>query len=382
MSGTGRTADVAIVGGGVIGLSIAYVLAGEGRSVVLLDRGPLGRAASWAGAGIISPGAERPTRLPASQLRTLSARLHAEWSAALLAETGLDNGYRRTGGVDVALDDRDALDLSSSAGRWRDEGIAFERLEPSEFARVEPALGPEVRLAYFLPDRAQIRNPWHLRVLAQSLRYRGVLLRPGLAAEGFAVAGERVVSVNTAEGPIASDQVVIAAGPWSEALLGTVGVRVRTRPVRGQIVLLGPDRPRIRRIVEHGRRYLVPRDDGRILIGSTEEEAGFEVTTTPEAIADLRAFAARLCPILRDAPTERTWSGLRPAGVDSRPYLGPAPGFANLFVATAHQRAGLQLSPGTAVVMGDLLMGRPPRIDLSAFRVDREGTSAEDAFRS
>ncbi|MDB5351115.1 MAG: hcnC [Planctomycetota bacterium] len=382
MSEHGQKTDVVIVGGGVIGLSIAYALSREGVPVTLLDRGRFGQEASWAGAGIISPGSERPTRSPVSQLRTLSARLHEEWAVALREETGIDNGYRRTGGVDVALEERDEHDLEAASGRWREEGIAFERLRPEEFSRVEPALGPEIRLAYFLPDRAQIRNPRHLRALAEACKNRGVILHEHAPALGFGISGERVDSVLTAAGPISCARVVLAAGAWSGQLMRDLGVSVATRPVRGQIVLLAPGATRLRRIVEHGKNYLVPRDDGRILIGSTEEDVGFDRETTPQAIAGLHELAARLCPALRDAPIERSWAGLRPGSIDTRPYLGLAPGHTNLFVATGHQRAGLQLSTGTAALMADLLMDRNPSINLSSFRVDRGADPSEDSFRS
>ena len=380
---TAKGGDVVIVGGGVIGLSIAYELAREGITPTVLDRAELGRAASWAGAGIISPGSERPTRDPWSALRTRSARLYPEWSAALREETGIDNGYRRSGGVDVARTAEEDDDLKAAAGRWRREGIAFERLPPAEFGRVEPALNPELRVAYFLPDRAQVRNPRHVRALAGAVARRGGRLRPGLAATGFRVESGRLTAVLTAEGPLPSRAAVVAAGPWSAALLAGAGVRVETPPIKGQIVLLKCDRPVLTRIVERGKNYLVPRDDGRVLVGATEEDAGFDTRSTPSAVRDLLDEALILCPSLADAEVERSWAGLRPGSIDGRPYLGPAPGVEGLFVATGHRRAGLQLSPATAEAMADLVLGRPPRIDLTAFRLDREpSTGAEDAFRS
>lgn len=380
---TSGSVDVAIVGGGVVGLSIAYLLASEGVGVRVVDRGPIGRESSWAGAGIISPGAERPTLLPAAKLRTLSARLHPEWSKRLLAETGIDNGYRRTGGIDVALNDQDVSDLTSAAGRWRDEGIAFERLGPNDLVRVEPALGPIVKSAYFLPDRAQLRNPWHLRALTEAIRIKGGMVAGECGVESFEIRGDRILGLRTVQQSIACGSVVIAAGAWSGGLLSGLGVTIATPPVRGQIVLLNPGRPILRRIVEHGKRYLIPRDEGRILIGSTEEDVGFVNETTPEGISGLLAFARSICPVLEGIEPERSWAGLRPGSIDTRPYLGPAPGFSNAFVATGHNRAGLQLSTGSASIMADLVLGRTPRIDPRAFRVDRTGSSDRaDAFRS
>jgi glycine oxidase len=162
-----------------------------------------------------------------------------------------------------------------------------------------------------------------------------------------------------------------------------LGVRMATPPLKGQIVLLRSAKPLIRRIVEHGKNYLVPRDDGRILVGATEEDVGFDTRTTSEAMRDLLAEAHRLCPILVNAEVERSWAGLRPGSIDSRPYLGFAPGFENLIVATGHKRAGLQLAPATAEVIVDLILGRPPRVDLKSYRVDREpGEPADPTFRS
>jgi glycine oxidase len=375
--------DVVVVGGGVIGLSIAWCLAREGVKATVLDRGELGQGASWAGAGMIPPHVERLKTNPTIDLRSWSAILYPEWSRALLAETGIDNGYRRNGGVDVAATLDEDNELKTSAGRWRNEKIVYERLEPRDFDRVEPALNPDLRVAYFLPDRAQIRNPRHLKALAKSLEGQGVSLRPASAVLGFEAKGGRVSAVLTESGPIPCGLVVVAAGAWSSGLLAGLGVRVETPPLKGQIVMLKADRPLLRRIVEHGKNYLVPRDDGRILIGATEEEAGFDTRTTSEALRDLLAEAHLLCPILKDAAVERSWAGLRPGSVDSKPYLGFAPGFSNLIVATGHKRAGLQLAPASAEVIADLVLGRPPRVDLAPFRLDREpGELADTAFRS
>jgi glycine oxidase len=378
-----KPAEVVVVGGGVIGLSIAYCLSREGVTVTVLDRGGLGQGASWAGAGMIPPHVERLKTNPTIELRSWSAMLYPEWSQALLAETGIDNGYRKTGGVDVAVDLLEDNELKTSAGRWRNEKIVYERLEPRDFSRVEPALNPELRVAYYLPDRAQIRNPRHLKALVLALEGRGVDLRPGSAVLGFESTGGRVTGIKLEAGTISCGQAIISAGAWSSGLLASLGVRVETPPLKGQIVLLKGDRPLIRRIVEHGKNYLVPRDDGRVLVGATEEDAGFDTRTTAEAVRDLLAEAHRLCPVLAKAEVERSWAGLRPGSVDSKPYLGHAPGFVNLIVATGHKRAGLQLAPASAEVIADLALGRSPRVDLAPYRLDREpGEPADPTFRS
>ena len=300
-----------------------------------------------------------------------------------MAETGIDNGYRRTGGVDVAFTAEEEQDLRSMAGRWKIEGIVYERLAPSDFARVEPALSHDLRVAYFLPDRAQVRNPRHLRALATASVKRGATLRRGVAVEGFEILDHRITGVRTSEGLIACGQVVVSAGAWTGALLGTIGITAPTPPLRGQIVLLKGDRPILKRIVEHGSSYLVPREDGHILIGSTEEDVGFDTSTTILGVRGLIDEAVRLCPALAATRVENTWAGLRPGSIDSRPYIGPLPGFTNAFVAAGHKRAGIQLSPGTAEVMTDLVLGRPTQIDMSLFHIDRApAVTGDQVFRS
>jgi glycine oxidase len=378
-----QTHEVVIVGGGVIGLSIAYALARAGLRPTVLDRRELGREASWAGAGLIPPDAEHPGDSPTLALRAWSTRLYPSWTAALLEETGIDTGYRRTGGVDVALTDEEDQALRATAGRWRAEGVAYERLGPHDYARVEPALTPEARAAYYLPDRASVRSPRLLRALVAAVCRRGGRLEPRNGVRDLVVRGSRITEVHAARGNLACGSVVMAAGAWSGPLLEPIGAHAPTPPVKGQIVLLRGERPVLSRIVEHGRNYLVPRDDGRILVGATEENVGFDARPTAPGARDLLDCALRLCPSLREAEFEATWAGLRPGSVDAKPYIGPAPELENLFVATGHKRAGLQLAPATAELVADLVLGRPPRMDISAFRIGREPGAAEDeTFRS
>jgi glycine oxidase len=195
--------------------------------------------------------------------------------------------------------------------------------------------------------------------------------------------GSRVEAVETDQGRLTAGLYLLATGAWTDPLLAQVGWRPGIWPVRGQIALLNTGTPDTRPILLHGKRYIVPRTDGRMLVGATEEDAGFDARPTAGGIGGLLAFAAALLPSLAEAPLERCWAGLRPGSPDGMPFLGEVPGCANLYVAAGHFRAGIQLSPATGLVMTELLLGRPTTIPLDAFRLDRPAAPpAQTAFRS
>jgi glycine oxidase len=357
--------DILVLGGGVIGLTIAYTLAREQARVAIVDRADFGQEASWAGAGIIPPGEPRHARTPFDLLRALSAALFPSLSQELRERTGIDNGYLRCGGLEVVRDGED------TAQEWRSEGIAFAKLTGSDARKLEPALSERVAAVFHLPDLAQVRNPRHLKALVAGCAASGVQLRPGCAVHGFERQGQRLSAVLTSTERLLADRYILAAGAWSEPLLHQVGLRPGIRPVRGQIALLNTGAPLLRRVVMDGKRYLVPRPDGRVLVGSTEEEAGFDKRATAGAVGELLSFAFTLVPELANAQLERCWAGLRPGSPDEMPFLGPVPGIDNLFVAAGHFRAGIQLSPVTGLLMMELLLGKQLTVALEPFRLDR-----------
>lgn len=368
--------DCLIVGGGVIGLSLAWELSKRGRQVHVIDRQEPAREASWAGAGMLPPAARQNVVHPFDHLRALSHELHPIWAAELREETGIDTGFRRTGAIYLARRPGEAASLVASAAFWRDEGITVEPLSTDALAEMEPALAPlaregAVRAAYLLPEESQLRNPWHMRALLAACQKRGVKVTAHCAAQSFLVAGGRVEGVQTDHGVLQAEQYCICSGAWTRMLLEQLGVTNGIEPIRGQIVLFRSPTVSLRRIIIEGSRYLVPRDDGRVLAGSTEEEEGFDKSTTETAIADITRFATTLAPTLANAVIEKTWAGLRPGTYDGLPYLGRAPGWENVYVAAGHFRNGIQLSPGTAVEMARLLCGEPNTVDLSPFHVGR-----------
>ena len=370
-----RTADVLCVGGGVIGLSLARELSGRGLRVAVVDRGRLGREASWAGAGIVSPpphvaAADLPKLAPLQRLRWLSCRRYPQWSEELLADTGIEVGYRRCGGVEVVAGDCDSHLAALHALHVRAQALADPAVR-------EPTLRPPAGTgAVWLPDLCQVRNPRLLRGLIADLRRRGVALHENDGVREVLPAGaeHRVRTDRGACWTVA--HVAVCAGAWSGALLaGASDVPdPPVEPVHGEMLLLDgrglPQRPQ--RVIEQGKRYLVPRDDGPILVGSTESRRGFDRSVLPANAASLRRWAESLVPTLRHAPTVGHWSGLRPATPGGLPLLTALdrPG---LWAATGHFRQGLQLAPGTAVVLADWITGRDGLVsptDFAAGSVD------------
>jgi glycine oxidase len=367
----GTGGEVVILGGGVIGLTTAYFLAREGVRVRVFDRGPVGREASWAGAGILPPSDWLSAREPCDRLRALSGRLFPDLSADLRERSGIDNGFVRCGGLEFAVPHG-----AAAQHEWMGEGIPSTTLNVTALTDLEPALQYRMRWGpgpvVLLPTLAQLRNPRHLQALREAcLRSGKVHLNEGVEINELVHQGERVCGVTTPAGLVEGDSFLITAGAWTDQLLAPFGIRLGIRPIRGQIVLLNPGVVLFRRVLLCGAQYLVPRLDGRVLVGSTEEDAGFVKQTTAEGIGGLLSLATMLVPGLAQADVERCWAGLRPGSPDGLPFIGRVAGLANLYVAAGHFRAGIQLSPGTALLVKELLLGQPLTMSLEAFRLER-----------
>lgn len=332
----------------------------------MLDKGDFGQESSWAGAGILPACAADPGDVTEKNLRSLSAALFPSLSAELRSLTGIDNGYLRCGGLEFMQPSGEA-----AAEEWHGHADHASFLDEWLLAKVEPALATDLGTAYLLPDMAQLRNPRHLKALLAACHAKGVRLLPGCPVHCLATVGRAVSGVRTSAGDFFADRVLLTLGAWTRPLLELLGWEVRIKPVRGQIVLLNPGPPMFRKILLWGSRYLVPRPDGRVLIGSTEEDVGFDKRTTAGAVADLIQLGTKLVPGLAGAAVERCWAGLRPGSPDGLPYLGPVPGWDNVYVAAGHFRAGIQLSPATALVMKECLLGQPLSFSLDPFRLDR-----------
>ncbi len=363
--------DCLIIGGGVIGLSLAYELAGHGARVRVVDRLKPGREASWAAAGILPPAWQGPDATPLDQLHELGCRLHPEWAAQLQVETGIDTGFRRCGAVHLA-DEPLLAELTKTANHWREGRIHFDELSPDAAVQLEPALksaadAGRLLSASLLHDEVQHRPPWNMNALEEACLKRGVDISADTEIVDFELAGETIRAARTNSDVIAAETYCIASGAWTDGLLKKLGLSLGIKPIRGQLVLLKTPQPILQRVVYSGGQYMVPRDDGRLLIGSTLEDVGFDHRVTGGAVSDLIEFAIGWFPELRSAELERSWAGLRPASANGKPIMGRVPGLRNAFVATGHYRSGWILAPATARLMSQLIRGTTPELDLAEF---------------
>lgn len=363
-----RTADVVIVGGGLIGCSLAAELASRQRSVVVLERAEPGGEASGAAAGMLSPQADAADPSPFFDLALESRDLYPDWSRRIFEETGVDIGYRRTGLLRV-LPAGPAGPERASVVWQRARGLRVEELECEELpSEIAARLAPQARSVLSYPDEAVVDPRRATRAAWLLAERRGVRVETGTTVRRFTIERGVCRGVETDAGSMASAVVVDAAGAWA-AFDGNLPVPVPVVPIRGQIVELRLGGRPLSTVLSSEEVYLVPREDGSVLIGSTLEHVGFRKEVTAGAIRGLLDAAERLCPDVTSARFVTAWAGLRPGTPDGWPLLGES-GVEGLFLATGHFRNGILLAPATARFMADLLTGRPaPR--LSPFAVDR-----------
>jgi glycine oxidase len=355
--------DVLVVGGGVIGLGLAWRAAQAGMAVTVVDPSP-GRGASWAAAGMLAPVTE--VHYGEQALLRLNLAAADRWpgfAAELEEAAGRQVGYRRCGTLSVARDTDDNAALEDLYRFQLRCGLQVERLRSRDCRRLEPGLAPSVRGGVLAPADHQVDNRALAGALLAACERAGVRLLADRAT-GLRLDGERVTGVTVAGGGSpAAATVVLAAGCWSRELGGLAAELLPpVRPVKGQLLhLRGPaDDPLCRRNVRGLEVYVVPRADGRVVVGATVEEQGFDTRVTAGAVHDLLRAALELLPDVAELELVETVAGLRPGSPDNAPLLGPA-GVDGLVVATGHYRNGILLAPVTADAVAELLAtGRVP----------------------
>ncbi len=341
----GPACDFLVVGGGVIGLASALALARSGLSVRVIDRGAgPGSGSSGAAAGIVSllyPW-EFPDALDALARR--SCALYPDWSDGLARASGIDCAWRRIG--------LSTHDVAPDAKAWATAtGVALERRDDT----------------LWMPDVGIVDPLALLRALEIAVREAGVVIEWDVPVDALVAKGARIAGVRCGSIDVEAANVLVAGGAWSAALTAPLGIALPVRPVRGQVIEL--DAPGVLdHIVMRDHRYLMPKPDGRIVVGSTVEEVGFDSGTTEEAAVELLEFAHGLVPATRSCPVVAQRSGLRPGSPDGVPWIGPVPGREGLWLNVGHFRNGITLAPASAELLAAQVTGSPPPVTDAAFR--------------
>lgn len=365
------TTDVLIVGGGVVGCAIARELSLRGRKCTILERGEPCREASWAAAGALIARALGPDEGPLLQFKIKSLAMFKEYCQELTGETGIDTGYRETGGIDFLIEAEEASSVDAYLEWQKIAGVPAELLSVNDLHRLEPNLSPNINLGVLFPTFTQVRTPWYTKAVLTSALRHGAELRSCTEVREFVVEKDRVVGVCTEQDEWRAELTILATGAWSTQMARLLGKELPGVPVKGQIILLHDRSCPIRHIVHHGKTYITPRDEGRLVVGSTEEWVGFHRNNTLDGIAGLLSRAREFYPCLGSATLEQVWHGFRPLTFDGLPFIGALSGLEGFLSATGHYRSGIILSPLTARVVGEMVDQKKPSFDVEPFSPDR-----------
>ena len=348
--------DVAVVGGGIVGLACAWHAARRGMSVIVLERDRLGAGASDVAAGMLAPVTEAD--FGESELLELNLAAAERWpkfAAELTEASGIDTGFRETGALVVAADRDDAEELHRLAELHAALGLPSRWIGPRETRALEPGLSPRVRGAIHAPRDHQADPQATVRALAAACRADGVELREHVEVAELVRSGGSVTGVATATAEVGADAVVVAAGAWSAGLAPDAPP---VRPVKGQIAALRAPEPSLapRHVIRTPRCYLLARDDGRVVLGATVEERGFDAGTTADGVFRLLEAAREVLPDIGELEWTGVRAGLRPGTPDNLPVVGPGEA-EGLVWATGHYRNGVLLAPLTGETVADILTG-------------------------
>jgi len=365
-----QTAEVVIIGGGVIGLTIARALARRGvRDVWVIERSSLGTEASFAAGGILAPQAEANARDEFFELACRSRDLYPDFAAALQEETGIDVELDSTGTLYVAFT---AGDLSEIEKRYEwqfQAGLDVEKLTAAQARELEPCIGETIQGALRFPRDTQVENRRLLNALVNSVDKLKVNIAAETNVESVKIERRRITGVETSRDFVSCQTVIVAAGTWSSTIEHARTPKIE--PVRGQMICFHA-KPRLaKHVIYSPRGYLVPRHDGRLLAGSTSENAGFTKQVTAGGISHILANAHEISPGIATLPIVDTWSGLRPHAADGLPVLGPCDEIDGLFYATGHYRNGILLAPVTGELIAEAVVSGRISPLLAAFSPNR-----------
>ena len=356
-----KNTEAIVIGGGVIGCSIAYYLAKSGVKVTLLERGQLGMEASNAASGVLSSNLFKSND-PIYRLSTESLALFHDLGQELQETCGVDIEFAQCGELGLAMTDEEADEYQELAMQAAQAGGSSRWLDFDSLHDYEPEVGPEVLGGFYMPEVCRVNNQRLSLAFARAAEWHGARVMPFTEVVGLVRSGLRITGVRISEDELYADAVIMAAGPWTRALAESVGGDIPVRPVKGVNLNLQPTGRSIRTVVHGSSGLLVPRADGSVIAGVTVEDAGFDCRVTAGAVQDILAVVACLIPSLRDAKLNWALAGLRPGSPDDAPVLGQVPGWDGLIVATGHYRNGILLSPITGKLIADLVTGEEPEL--------------------
>lgn len=357
--------DVVIAGGGLIGGSIALELALAGMKVGLYDSREPGREASWASAGMISPAPESPAMIPFMPMSLGSVALYPELIRRVEDLTGKNVGYRKDGALDAILTGDVQEELSTIIALQHGVGLRAEALSAEQARELEPALTEEIEAAIFRPDEASLDNRIFTDAVLEAARIKGAQIFAGNGAAAIWKDGGRSKGLILEQGRVEAKWTIIAAGCFSARIEG-VAPYAPVFPAKGQMVALRSESVSLRHVLWLDHTYLVPRNDGRIIAGSTIERTGFDRDVTAGGIQKILSGAMLLVPALEKARIEETWAGLRPDSPDHLPIIGPTD-VDGLLMATGHFRSGILLAPITARLIGEWVTKQKVSLDWERF---------------
>jgi glycine oxidase len=368
--------DVLIAGGGLIGSSIAFELASEKLRVAVLDSQEPGREASWAAAGMLAPGPDSSQTSALVPLGIESLRLYPEFTAAVESASGKPTDFTRNGTFEVFRGPAAEIARNKMVAEFHHLGLAAAAISPDEGRKHEPSLAPHSGAIAWLPDEATVDPRLLVAAVLEAAKHHGAEIRANCAVDALLYEGKACVGVIAGSQKLAAKHVIVAAGSFC----GTIGGGTVTRgsvatagamrgadpqlqprhyapvhPVRGQMLALRSESVQLNKVLRSEYGYLVPRRDGRIIAGSTLEDAGFVKKVTPQGVRQILDAALDLVPSLSEAKIVEEWSGLRPGTPDQLPIIGPTD-ISGLWLATGHYRNGILLAPATAKIMRDWIV--------------------------
>ncbi|MEP6741239.1 MAG: glycine oxidase ThiO [bacterium] len=385
MSESKNTAYIVIIGGGVIGLAVARAVAQRGvRDVLIIERSSLGAEASSAAAGMLAPQAEADCADDFFRLCCQSRDMYPAFAESLNEETGINIELDTTGTLYLAFTEEDETETEKRYDWQTRAGLAVEKLSPDLAKLLEPSISECARAALRFPLDSQVENRRLISALATANEALGVRVITGVSVDSLDIKQNRVAGVQTSQGFIACEQIVIASGAWTTQLLNEAAGSPRGQrasgaglpnpciePVRGQMVSFEAMPQIARHVIYSPRGYLVPRRDGRLLAGSTTELAGFDKRVTAAGVQSIVTSALEISPRIATLTLTSSWAGLRPRAADGLPVLGPCAEIDGVFYATGHYRNGILLTPVTAELLANAIVDEKIPPPLQIFSPDR-----------